>query len=104
MPALAKLISTIEGTDAKATVDRHLGEMDDRFERLSVGFDGEAQGPTLNLVLRDRQGTLPATALGDGARRIIQFATVIPLAQGGFTLIDEIESGIHFQQLEECVV
>lgn len=42
-----------------------------------------------------RLGDTPLMTFGDGMRRVIFLATSLFAAQGGFLLLDEIESGIH---------
>lgn len=44
-------------------------------------------------------GLLPVSAFGDGIRRALTMALVVPRASGGLLLIDEIETGLHVSML-----
>lgn len=99
MPALAKWLSTIEGTPAKREIDKVLQNLDGRFERLAVAYDGEVAGPALNVTIADGQGTLPAALLGDGVRRIVEIVALLPRKGVTLGLIDEVDIGIYAKRL-----
>ena len=48
-----------------------------------------------------KAGMIPLKLLGDGIRRAFIIASTIPQVEGGFLLIDEIESAIHYSALNK---
>ncbi len=56
--------------------------------------------PTLYIRHRDL-GLAPLSSFGDGMRRILLMATTIPLCKDGVLLIDELETSLHTQSLQQ---
>jgi hypothetical protein len=97
--AMARLVSSAEGTARFGALSGALNLFDDRFERLSVGFDPLSQAPSLRVVVKGQGGVLPATALGDGVRRLLEFVVVTSGVSSAVVLIDEVDSGIYYKHL-----
>ena len=74
-------------------------KFDREIEGINVAsFRGER--PAIYLSHR-RLGPMPLSVFGDGIRRAVLLATILPtLKDGGLLLIDEIETGIHVSALE----
>lgn len=73
-------------------------EFDVRIEKLYVGYSAKYRQPVVGANIHG-VGGVPIQHLGEGVRRLIDISTLLPLAAGGVTLIDEIDFGIYFENL-----
>ena len=63
---------------------------------VPVTLEGEV---ILHAEIEDQKGLYPVNLLGEGAFRILEFATSIAQIDGGRYMIDEIENGLHYTVL-----
>ncbi len=63
---------------------------------VPITLDGEV---TLHAEIEGQKGLYPVNLLGEGAFRILEFATSIAQIDGGQYMIDEIENGLHYTVL-----
>jgi hypothetical protein len=75
-----------------------LRTFDERITDLSVGYSISERQPTVSVKI-EGVGGLPIQSIGDGLRRLVDIMVTVPLAKQGLGLIDEIESGVYFENL-----
>ncbi|MDZ4772638.1 MAG: AAA family ATPase [Planctomycetota bacterium] len=64
------------------------------IERVAMSGSGDAA--SVQVLLRGASSPVPLGTLGEGVSRILAIALQLASSQGGFLLIDEIESGLHW--------
>lgn len=57
--------------------------------------------PTIEIDHQNFSTTAPVSAFGDGMRRALTFALILPKVKGGLLLVDEIETAVHVSALQE---
>lgn len=70
-----------------------------RFEKIA--FLGGPPRARVRVKLKDLPEPVPLGSLGDGVRRIFALALSMVCAEGGFLLIDEIETGLYYRLQEK---
>lgn len=83
--------------DVKTTAVALLQRFDPDVQDLEV-WSRNGQRPNL-YIKHKRSGLAPLSSFGDGMRRALLIATIIPLCRDGILLIDELETAIHTQLL-----
>lgn len=77
--------------------------IDDRILRVApkheTNFDRIRRGG-FHVLLKGDGGSVPIGNLGDGAWRMLSIALAMAASFGGFLLIDEIDTGLHFTVME----
>ncbi len=53
----------------------------------------------VRIKLKDDENPLPLGSMGEGSRRLLYIALAMSQAAGGFLLIDEIDTGLHYSAL-----
>ena len=96
---LADGLTRIQGTARYEVLLDALRSFDDRIVGLYPGYDSIAKKPLIRVGFTDLDQNLGLPALGDGVKRMFELLMTSPLAAGGVVLIDEIESGIYYQNL-----
>jgi AAA15 family ATPase/GTPase len=62
-----------------------------------IGFSISTGVNTVKLKLKDQQELIPLSSMGDGMNRILTLAMALVSTEKGFLLIDEIETGLHYE-------
>lgn len=99
---MADLITKAEERGGIESLVRSLSAFDDRIVDLYNGYDLIQGKPTVNVRVSDSTGHsvgLPIAAIGDGSKRMLEILLFLPLASGGLGLVDEMETGIYFENL-----
>lgn len=96
--ALAPLWDSIVGNPEEDEVIRALQIVDPLVRR--VVFAEQNKGEPQIFVLREGEARrVPLASMGDGMRRMLGIAMRAINARGGFLLLDEVESGLHFSAM-----
>lgn len=96
--ALAPLWDSIVGNPEEDEVIRTLQIVDPRVRRIV--FTEQTTGDPQIFVLREGDPRrVPLASMGDGMRRMLGIAMRAISARGGFLLLDEVESGLHFSAM-----
>lgn len=96
---LAENFTKLEGTEAISILTSALKALDDRLQSLSLGFiDGR---PVIRGHLQGQQ-LVPLYFLGDGAVHLVTITLSISAARDGTVVIDEIENGMYYKNLQTC--
>lgn len=77
-----------------------LRQFDDRLRDISLAVDNGQT--TIDISIETSPNVisiLPMSALGDGVRRLWEILVLIPRASEGVALIDEIETGIYYENM-----
>ncbi|MDE2873931.1 MAG: AAA family ATPase [Gemmatimonadota bacterium] len=90
-------------------VDRRESEVESALRILQPDLDsirfltGDAAGRAGGIVLGFKAGSrrVPIGSHGDGMRRLLAVSLSLVRAAGGFVLIDEIDTGLHWTVMEE---
>lgn len=99
---LIEIVDSIQLTDEETRVLEALQIIEPRITnfrptvtRVGAGWGGGRQGVILKLQGID--AVLPIGTLGDGSWRILGLALALAAAKGGVLLVDEIDTGLHFE-------
>jgi energy-coupling factor transporter ATP-binding protein EcfA2 len=96
--ALTPLWDSIVGNPEEDEVVRALQLVDPAVRR--VVFTEQTKGEPQIFVLRAGEARrVPLATMGDGMRRMLGIAMRAIHARGGFLLLDEVESGLHFSAM-----
>lgn len=97
---LARQWDEIALTPAEETVLQSLRIVQPAIERLTF-LSSPRRGDVSCFVKRkDSKVRVPLGSLGEGARRLLGLALALVRAEGGYLLIDEIDTGLHYTALE----
>jgi energy-coupling factor transporter ATP-binding protein EcfA2 len=91
--SLARLWSDVVLTPGEARTLDALRLIEPRIERIALS---ERDGTMAKVLLKDATGPIPLGSLGEGVTRMLTLALHLALTRGGFLLIDELESGLHW--------
>ena len=81
-------------TPVERDVVAALKTLDDRVVRVAItGSNGDASAQVL---FEGANEPVPLGSLGEGATRMLTIALSLASARGGFLLVDEIETGLHY--------
>jgi AAA domain, putative AbiEii toxin, Type IV TA system/AAA ATPase domain len=70
-----------------------------RIERIAFLVEPQPSGGVF-LKLNDSEQRLPLGSTGDGLKRLLALALHLLSARGGYILIDEIDTGLHYSVME----
>jgi len=93
---LGQLWGDLVLTTEEEEIIRSLRIIEPLFERLA--FIGESRGALANIIVRltGNEKRLPLGNLGGGLRHLLALVLNLLSAQGGFLLVDEIDTGLHY--------
>ena len=97
--ALTPLWDSIVGNPEEDEVVRALQLVDPAVRR--VVFTEQTKGEPQIFVLREGEARrVPLASMGDGMRRMLGIVMRAIHARGGFLLLDEMDSGLHFSAMQ----
>lgn len=100
LPAeLAMLWKGVVLTPREEATVKALRLVEPAIERIAISGGGEAAAA--QVLLRGASSPIPLGTLGEGVSRILALALHLVRTQGGFLLIDEIESGLHWSVMSK---
>lgn len=70
-----------------------------RIERIAFLVEQRPQGGIF-LKMKDSEQRLPLGSAGDGLKRLLALALHLLSARGGYLLVDEIDTGLHYSVME----
>jgi hypothetical protein len=101
---LVEIVDSIQLTDEESRVLEALQIIEPRITnfrptvtRASRGLGGSVGHHGVILKLKDIDTVLPIGTLGDGSWRLLGLALALTAAKGGVLLVDEIDTGLHFE-------
>lgn len=103
---LIEIVDSIQLTDEESQVLRALQIVEPRITNFRptltrarrMGFFGESTSRHgVILKLQGIDAVLPIGTLGDGSWRILGLALALAAAKGGVLLVDEIDTGLHYE-------
>lgn len=92
---LAELWNSVFLTEKEAKVVESLKILEPKIER--IGFIQEDFYHTVRLKLSGYNEPIPLSSMGDGMYRILTLAIALVTAENHVLLIDEIETGLHYE-------
>jgi len=75
-----------------------LRTFDDRVRQMTTSYDSGRQEPVVVVGMEDGS-YVQLDVIGEGSRRLLEFVLLLPQAAGGTAVIDEVESGIYYENL-----
>lgn len=97
-----RLLSKASFENFKFDVIQLLKIMDDDIEDLEILINPQTVSHQASIYIQHKKlGLTPLNTFGDGVRRLLHIALQLPRAKDGILLIDELESTIHTEALEE---
>jgi AAA15 family ATPase/GTPase len=93
-------ISDLIKTKNKTAILQALTLFDPGVRDITI-LSSQGMRSTIEIDHVDFKTTVPVSAFGDGMRRALTFALIIPKIKGGLLLVDEIETAIHVSALQE---
>ncbi len=69
--------------------------IDSNLERISFSSSNNAN--LIRLKLKNIESPIPLSSMGDGMYRILTLAMSLVTAEDGVLLVDEIETGLHYE-------
>lgn len=96
---LVEIVDSIQLTDEESRVLEALQIIEPRITnfRPTVTRVGYASRQGVILKLQGIDAVLPIGTLGDGSWRLLGLALALAAAKGGVLLVDEIDTGLHFE-------
>ncbi|MFO0681130.1 MAG: AAA family ATPase [Sandaracinus sp.] len=98
---LAELWSRIVLTPNEERVLDALRLIEPRVDRIAVSIVDGANAAAARVLLRGDRAPVPLGTLGEGVGRMFALASHLVLTRGGFLLIDEIETGLHWSVMPQ---
>jgi predicted ATPase len=96
-----RLLSEARLHDFKGDVLVLLRQMDPSISDLEILLAPGSISSSFNIFIQhDVLGLAPLSTFGDGVRRLLHIALQLAAAKGGILMIDEIESTIHTEALQ----
>jgi len=96
-----RLLSEARFHNFKADVLELLHEMDRNISDIEILLSPESISSRFNIYIQhDKLGLAPISTFGDGIRRLLHIALKLASVKGGILLIDELESTIHTEALQ----
>ncbi len=96
-----KLLSEASFRNFKADVFDLLNQMDSNISDIEILADPESTDFYAGIYIQHKKlGLVPLSSFGDGVRRLLHIALKLARVKGGILLIDELESTIHTEALQ----
>ncbi len=96
-----RLLSEARFHNFKADVLDLLRQMDHNISDIEILLSPESMSSRFNIYIQhERLGLAPVSTFGDGVRRLLHIALKLASVRGGIFLIDELESTIHTEALQ----
>ena len=96
-----KLLSEASFRNFKADVLDLLNQMDSNISDIEILAEPESTDFYAGIYIQHKRlGLVPLSSFGDGVRRLLHIALKLASVKGGILLIDELESTIHTEALQ----
>ena len=96
-----KLLSEASFNNFKADVLDLLGQMDSNISDIEILAEPRSVVFYADIYIQHKKlGLVPLSSFGDGVRRLLHIALKLASVKGGILLIDELESTIHTEALQ----
>jgi AAA15 family ATPase/GTPase len=96
-----RLLSEATFQNFKADVIQLLKQMDNNISDIEILLPPESMSSRFNIYIQHKKlGLAPVSTFGDGIRRLLHIALKLASVKGGILLIDELESTIHTEALQ----
>ncbi|UUO14454.1 AAA family ATPase [Dolichospermum heterosporum] len=96
-----RLLSEATFQNFKADVVKLLQQMDKNISDIEILLSPESISSRFNIYIQhEKLGLAPVSTFGDGIRRLLHIALKLASVKGGILLIDELESTIHTEALQ----
>jgi predicted ATP-dependent endonuclease of OLD family len=96
-----RLLSEARFQNFKADVLDLLRQMDHNISDIEILLSPESISSRFNIYIQhEKLGLAPVSTFGDGVRRLLHIALKLASVRGGIFLIDELESTIHTEALQ----
>jgi predicted ATP-dependent endonuclease of OLD family len=96
-----RLLSEARFHNFKADVLDLLHQMDRNISDIEILLSPESTSSRFNIYIQhEKLGLAPVSTFGDGVRRLLHIALKLASVRGGILLIDELESTIHTEALQ----
>ena len=92
---IALMWDTIVLTSKEAKIIEALKIIENSLERIS--FSSSSNANSIRLKLENVETPIPLSSMGEGMYRILVLAMSLVTAEGGVLLVDEIETGLHYE-------
>jgi predicted ATP-dependent endonuclease of OLD family len=96
-----RLLSEATFQNFKSDVVKLLQQMDNNISDIEILLPPESMSSRFNIYIQHKKlGLAPVSTFGDGIRRLLHIALKLASVKGGILLIDELESTIHTEALQ----
>jgi AAA15 family ATPase/GTPase len=96
-----RLLSEATHQNFKSDVVKLLQQMDNNISDIEILLPPESMSSRFNIYIQHKKlGLAPVSTFGDGIRRLLHIALKLASVKGGILLIDELESTIHTEALQ----
>ncbi|WP_228036434.1 AAA family ATPase [Dolichospermum flos-aquae] len=96
-----RLLSEATLQNFKADVIKLLQQIDTSISDIEILLSPESISSRFNIYIQhEKLGLAPVSTFGDGIRRLLHIALKLASVKGGILLIDELESTIHTEALQ----
>jgi len=96
-----RLLSEARFHDFKTEVLDLIRQMDNNILDIEILLSPESTSSRFNMYIQHKKlGLVPVVSFGDGVRRLLHIALKLASVKGGVLLIDELESTIHTDALQ----
>lgn len=99
---LADRFTKVRDTGGVDSLVRSLNTIEPRLNDLSIGFSLVDRQPSLRAHLAGLKTPIPLQLLGEGVGRLTEILLAVTTAQDGVVLVDEIENGLYYRNLESA--
>ncbi len=93
---LGQLWDALVLTPEEEEVTKSLRVIEPSIERLAFLSESRSNSANIVLKLKDFEQRLPLGTLGGGLRHLLALVLNLLSARGGFLLVDEIDTGLHY--------
>ncbi|MEM9493163.1 MAG: AAA family ATPase, partial [Myxococcota bacterium] len=98
----ADLLGSVALTEDEDRVIEALQTIEPTIERIGLaGADYRADRGSIVVRLRGQKQRVPIGSMGDGMWRMLNLALVLVETRGGFLLVDEIDTGLHYSVMND---